>query len=169
MEWSERESPYLRVAEIRIPRQRIDVPGREEMCERTSFNPWHALSTHRPLGGMNRVRRTIYAARYLSDPVYRRKISRQLNKGESLHALKRDLLYAHEGTVRARQLQAQTEQAWCLTLVTNAVVAWTTEYYGLAVDSMRAAGRRVEDEVLAQISPGAQREHQPVGLGASRL
>ena len=33
------------------------------------------------------LRRTIYAARYLSDPAYRRKIARQLNKGESLHAL----------------------------------------------------------------------------------
>lgn len=89
----------------------------------------------------------------MSDPGYRRKISRQLNKGESLHALKRDLLYAHEGTLRARHLQQQTEQAWCLTLVTYAVVAWTTEYYGLAVDSMRAAGRRIDDEVLAHISP----------------
>jgi hypothetical protein len=28
---------------------------------------------------------------------------------------------------------------WCLTLVTDAVGAWTTEYYGLAVESMRAA------------------------------
>ena len=99
------------------------------------------------------MQRTIYAARYLADPAYRRKISRQLNKGESLHALKRDLLYAHEGTVRARHIEAQTEQAWCLTLVTNAVVAWSTEYYGLAVDSMRAAGRRIDDEVLAHISP----------------
>jgi Tn3 transposase DDE domain-containing protein len=43
--------------------------------------------------------------------------------------------------------------AWCLTLVTNAVVAWSTEYYGLAVEQMRAAGRRVDDEVLAHISP----------------
>lgn len=43
------------------------------------------------------LRRTIYAAKYLSDPDYRRKISRQLNKGESLHALRRDLLCAHEG------------------------------------------------------------------------
>ena len=32
-------------------------------------------------------------------------------------------------------------------------MAWTTEYYGLAVDSMRAAGQRVEDDVLAHISP----------------
>ncbi|MFJ2032321.1 Tn3 family transposase [Streptosporangium sp. NPDC087985] len=99
------------------------------------------------------LRRTIYAARYLADPAYRRKISRQLNKGESLHALKRDLLYAHEGAIRARHLEAQTEQAWCLTLATNAVVAWTTEYYGLAVESMRRAGRRIDDEVLAHISP----------------
>lgn len=42
---------------------------------------------------------------------------------------------------------------WCLTLVINAVVAWTTEYYGLAVEPMHQAGRRVDDEVLAHISP----------------
>lgn len=99
------------------------------------------------------LRRTIYAARYLSDSDYRRKISRQLNKGESLHALRRDLLYAHEGIIRARQLADQTEQAWCLTLATNAVIAWTTEYYGLAVEQMRRAGQRIDDEVLAHISP----------------
>ncbi|ETD30843.1 transposase [Williamsia sp. D3] len=99
------------------------------------------------------LRRTIYAARYLSDPDYRRKIARQLNKGESLHALRRDLLYAHEGTVRARHLEGQTEQAWCLTLATNAVIAWTTEYYGLAVEQMRRGGRRIDDEVLAHLSP----------------
>ncbi|GAA5050107.1 Tn3 family transposase [Nocardia callitridis] len=99
------------------------------------------------------MRRTIYAARYLTDPDYRRKISRQLNKGESIHALKRGLIYAHEGAFRARHLEAQTEQAWCLTLATNAVIAWTTEYYGLAVEQMRRQGRRIDAEVLAHISP----------------
>lgn len=108
------------------------------------------MATRKEYGAL---RRTIYAARYLADPAYRRKISRQLNKGESLHALRRDLLYAHEGTVRARHVEQQTEQAWSLTLVTNAVVAWTTEYYGLAVDSMRRTGRRIDDELLAHISP----------------
>nr|WP_245718400.1 transposase [Nocardia miyunensis] len=97
--------------------------------------------------------RTIYAAKYLSDPDYRRKISRQLNKGESLHALRRDLLYAHEGMIRARHLESQTEQAWCLTLATNAVIAWTAEYYGLAVEQMRREGWRIDDEVLAHVSP----------------
>jgi Tn3 transposase DDE domain len=38
------------------------------------------------------------------------------------------------------------------------VVTWTTEYYGLAVESMRRSGRRVDDEVLAHISP-AHSEH----------
>jgi hypothetical protein len=89
----------------------------------------------------------------LSDPDYRRRIARQLNKGESVHALKRDLLYAHEGMIRAWHLEGQTELAWCLTLATNAVIAWTTEYYGLAVDQMRRSGRRIDDEVLAHISP----------------
>ena len=37
--------------------------------------------------------------------------------------------------------------------MTNAVVTWTTEYYGLAVTDIRARGRQVEDELLALISP----------------
>ncbi|WSG61217.1 Tn3 family transposase [Nocardia sp. NBC_01730] len=99
------------------------------------------------------LRRTIYAARYLSDPDYRRKITRQLNRGESVHALKRGLLYAHEGMIRSRHLEDQAEQMWCLTLATNAVIAWTTEYFGLAVEQMMREGRRVDDEVLAHVSP----------------
>jgi TnpA family transposase len=39
--------------------------------------------------------------KYLSDPAYRRRIRRQLNKGESLHALRRDLHYAQQGTIAA--------------------------------------------------------------------
>ncbi|GAA3474824.1 Tn3 family transposase [Nonomuraea roseola] len=84
-----------------------------------------------------------YAARYLSDPVYRRKISRQLNKGESLHALRRDLHYAQQGTIVRPHLQDQTEQAWCLTLLTNSVICWTTEYYGMGIGELRGQGREV--------------------------
>jgi TnpA family transposase len=99
------------------------------------------------------LRRTVYAARYLSREDYRRKISRQLNKGESIHALKRAVFYAHEGAVRRRHVQQQTEQAWCLTLATNAITAWMTEYLGLAVEQLRAQGRRVDEELLAHMSP----------------
>jgi hypothetical protein len=42
---------------------------------------------------------------------------------------------------------------WCLTLATNAVVTWTTEYNGLAVTALRRAGRDIDDAVLAHIWP----------------
>ncbi|MFE7902945.1 Tn3 family transposase [Streptomyces sp. NPDC057424] len=82
-----------------------------------------------------------------------RKIARQLNKGESLHALRRQLHYAREGKVTRRQSEQQNEQAWCLTVATNAVVCWHTEYMGLGVDELRGACREVDAEVLAHISP----------------
>ena len=99
------------------------------------------------------LRRTVYAARYLADETYRRRIGRQLNKGENLHALQRSLAYAGEGALRRRHHEEQTEQMWCLTLATNAVVTWTTEYHGLAVTALRHAGRDVDDAVLAHIWP----------------
>ena len=60
VEWSERQSRYVRVARIVIPRQDIDTPTRGIMCEEIAFSPWHCLADHRPLGGMNRARREIY-------------------------------------------------------------------------------------------------------------
>jgi TnpA family transposase len=99
------------------------------------------------------LRRTIYAARYLADETYRRRITRQLNKGENLHALRRSLAYAGEGALRRRHHEQQTEQMWCLTLATNAIVTWTTGYHGLAVAALRRAGRPIDDAVLAHIWP----------------
>ncbi|MFI6701898.1 Tn3 family transposase [Streptomyces sp. NPDC050509] len=99
------------------------------------------------------IRRTIYAPKYLSDEGCRRRIARRLNKGESLHALRRRLHYAREGKVTRRRPEQQNEQAWCLTVVTNAVVCWHTEYMGQAVGELRTAGRGVDAEVLAHIPP----------------
>ncbi|MEO7195939.1 MAG: Tn3 family transposase [Pseudonocardiaceae bacterium] len=118
---------------------------------------WSAASRQNTLAAALKewgmLRRTIHAAQYLSDPAYRRKIARQLNKGESLHALRRDLHYAQQGTISTPHLADQTEQAWCLTVLTNAVITWTTDYYQLAVRQLRAAGRDVPDEILTHISP----------------
>jgi hypothetical protein len=51
------------VATLVIPRQRVD-PSSElaARCEAMSFNPWHSLAEHRPLGGMNRLRKVVYLA-----------------------------------------------------------------------------------------------------------
>lgn len=61
VEWPESESPYRTVAHLLLPRQEI-APLRQQAAFRNlSFNVWHALFKHRPLGGINRVRRLAYA------------------------------------------------------------------------------------------------------------
>ncbi|MBD2234616.1 catalase family protein [Phormidium tenue] len=62
VEWSEADSSFVKVATIRIPQQQFDTKARNEFDENLSFNPWHALPDHRPLGGVNRVRKEVYQA-----------------------------------------------------------------------------------------------------------
>lgn len=58
--WAEAASPFVPIAEITIPPQRFDTPERDAFGEALSFTPWHCLEAHRPLGGINRLRRTVY-------------------------------------------------------------------------------------------------------------
>ena len=52
------------------------------------------------------------------DNDFRRRINRQLNKGESLHSLRRFLFFANEGNIRQRFPEEQTKpQANSLNLV----------------------------------------------------
>lgn len=60
IEWKEEESKYVKVATIRIFSQEFDCPTRNEFDEILSFNPWHSLHDHRPLGGINRLRKEVY-------------------------------------------------------------------------------------------------------------
>lgn len=61
-EWREGVSPQLKVATLRIPRQTFTSAAQMRFGENLSFTPWHALSDHRPLGGINRVRKRVYEA-----------------------------------------------------------------------------------------------------------
>jgi hypothetical protein len=58
--WDETAVPFAPVASITIPPQDFDSPEQHAFCENLSFTPWHCVDAHRPLGGINRVRRTVY-------------------------------------------------------------------------------------------------------------
>jgi catalase len=58
--WSEKDSPFVTVARLDIPRQEFDTPAQNDFCEALSFTPWHALPDHRPIGVMNRLRKAVY-------------------------------------------------------------------------------------------------------------
>ena len=55
--WDERESPYVKVATIKIPQQDFNTEERKQLDEKQSFSPWNSLVEHQPLGGVNRARK----------------------------------------------------------------------------------------------------------------
>lgn len=62
VEWDEVEHPFETVATIAIPPQDCSSAERVEFCESLIFSPWNGLAEHRPLGGINRLRKAVYEA-----------------------------------------------------------------------------------------------------------
>ncbi len=60
MEWNEKVSRFVKVATLTIPKQDFESEKQQVFCENLSMNPWHSVEEHRPLGGINRVRRVVY-------------------------------------------------------------------------------------------------------------
>ncbi|HTO47699.1 MAG TPA: catalase family protein [Burkholderiales bacterium] len=58
--WPERLSPRVSVATLRIPKQKFDSPAQIAFARRLSYNPWHCVPEHRPLGNQSRARRRMY-------------------------------------------------------------------------------------------------------------
>ncbi len=62
VDWDERRFPFETLAVVSIPPQDFDAAERRAFCEALSFSPWHGIGDHRPLGGINRLRRAVYEA-----------------------------------------------------------------------------------------------------------
>lgn len=60
--WDEDQSPFIPVARIVILPQILGLAEHHKLAQELSFNPWQALETHKPLGGLNRLRRGLYRA-----------------------------------------------------------------------------------------------------------
>lgn len=61
-EWEESAAPFFKVATITIPKQDFDKPEQHKFCENLSYTPWHSVFEHRPLGGVNRIRKVVYTS-----------------------------------------------------------------------------------------------------------
>ena len=63
VEWLEADAPFQRVGRLTLPAQDVlDARGRKlgEYIETLSFDPWHELVEHRPLGTLMRARHNAY-------------------------------------------------------------------------------------------------------------
>jgi len=112
---------------------------------------------------LGRAAKTRFLFTYLEDETYRRRIGRQLNKGETLHALRQFIFFANGGQIRHRRPEDQTNQALCLNLVTNAVIVWNTVYVHKAIEHLTAQGFITDHDDLSRTSPTQRTHINPYG------
>jgi hypothetical protein len=58
--WPTKLSPRVPAAVLRIPKQKFDSAEQLEFAKVLSFNPWHCIPEHRPLGNQSRARKRMY-------------------------------------------------------------------------------------------------------------
>jgi hypothetical protein len=58
--WPPRLSPRIPAAILRIPKQKFDTPEQLAFARVLSYNPWHCIPEHRPLGNQSRARLRLY-------------------------------------------------------------------------------------------------------------
>lgn len=59
--WPTKVSPRVPAALLRIPKQRFDSPEQLAFARVLSYNPWHCIPEHRPLGNQSRARKRMYS------------------------------------------------------------------------------------------------------------
>ena len=59
--WPEKLSAFVPAARLHIPRQKFDFASQLAFANNLSYNPWHCLPEHRPLGNQSRARLRMYS------------------------------------------------------------------------------------------------------------
>ncbi|MGF1513679.1 MAG: catalase [Elainellaceae cyanobacterium] len=60
VEWDESKASFFTVGRLTVGPQAIASDARCDFCENLRFSPWNGLAVHRPVGALNRLRRSIY-------------------------------------------------------------------------------------------------------------
>jgi TnpA family transposase len=97
--------------------------------------------------------RTVHVLKWYAHNEDRRRVMRQLNKGEALHDLRSYLMIATKGQLRRKRGDELVHQASSLNLVTNAVIVWNTVYMAEAVAQLKREGYPIHESDLAHIWP----------------
>jgi len=125
------------------------------------------------LTALGRLVKTVYILRYISDPALRRKVQKQLNRGESRHDLAKVIFFANRGEFRTGDYEEIMNKASCLSLLSNAILVWNTMEMEKVIKKLKATGHHVDDDDIALISPLLRHHIIPTGTyfshGAQKL
>lgn len=102
---------------------------------------------------LGKLYRTFFVLDWWSDPELRRRVQRNLNKGELLHELRRAAYLHGRGEVRDRSLRAQSKRASGLNVLTTMIAVWNTVYLEEAIKQLRLEGEVIPDELIERLSP----------------
>ncbi len=102
---------------------------------------------------LGRIERSILILDWISDPQFRRKATRELNKGESRNALARAIHFYRLGEIREKTLQHQQYRMSGLNLATSVIVYWNTVHIDNIIQEMRKAGEEFDETLLEYLSP----------------
>ncbi len=107
----------------------------------------------RALQEYGRLEKTIHILRWYADPSTRKRVSKQLNKGEALHWLRKRIMFGEYGEIPSKEDEALDQQFSCLNLVTNAVIVFNTVHIARIVEELKSEGYEVKDEDLERVWP----------------
>ena len=113
----------------------------------------HLATLGRAIAQIGRVPKTIHSLDYCNNPLYRRPIIGQLNRGEGRHDLCRDVFHGNKGELRQPYREGQEEQLGTLGLVVNCIVLYNTIYTQRIIEQLRAEGHQSSDEDIRRLSP----------------
>src|SRR6266496_1168694 len=119
-------------------------------------------SIYKVLSEIGRVHKTLHILKTLDSEDYRRRMGRELNKGEASHDLSRFLcVLGKKACLRGREFGDQVHTFSCLSVLHNAVVAWNMLQIGEIVTQLRAEGHQIDDEMLSHVTPLVRRHINP--------
>jgi TnpA family transposase len=143
----EQWEPMMRVA---LSLKQRTAPAHVVVQRLTNSFPSDRLS--KAFTNLGRILKTQYILRYLTDPVLRRTVQLQLNKGEYRHKLPRWIFFAGQGEFTTGDYEEIMNKASCLSLVSNAILYWNTIKINDIVENLRRQGEDIDDESLSHIS-----------------
>ena len=102
---------------------------------------------------LGRIERTLFSLEWIQSVELRRRVQVGLNKGEAKNALARAVFMNRLGEIRDRSFENQRYRAGGLNLIVAAIILWNTVYIDRAVQSLRDSGIKIDEELLAHLSP----------------
>lgn len=151
IDWQLIEEQYDQLVKIAASLKNKTAPAHTVLQRLINATPADHIS--KALTQLGRIVKTIFILKYLSDEKLRRKVQKQLNRGEQRHGLAKWLFFANHGEFRTGDYEEIMNKASCLSILSNAALIWNTIEIGKIIDQLRLGGAEINDENIAGISP----------------